>query len=480
MTAGIKSWGAYVPRRRLARSAIAAALAWRQQQSGTQYSGERSYGNWDEDSITMGAEAARHALADADRATIGAVQFASTTLPFADRSNAGFLGSALLLNEQIRTQDLTGSQRTGTSALLAALEAGAAYPTLLVAADRRRTRAGSGEEFAYGDGACALVVTNEDPVAVFLGGESHAADLVDHYRETTADHDYALEERWVRSEGYLKLIPSAVAALLARLELSADAIAHFVLAAPAGVARAVAKQIGIGAERVRDAELSRIGHTGTAHPLVMLGATLDAASAGETVLLVGFGQGVDVLAFRVDAAIGRSASRGGVAASINAGITDTAYVRFLAHGGALSMDAGMRAERDARTAHSVHYRKSREVNAFVGGRCTACGTVQFPKSRACVAPDCRRFDTQIDHPLAETRGRVKTYTEDWLAYTPSPPLQYGNVAFLEGGNAFIEFTDVDPGELAVGAEVRFVLRIRDVDRVRGFHRYFWKATPVRT
>jgi uncharacterized OB-fold protein len=96
-----------------------------------------------------------------------------------------------------------------------------------------------------------------------------------------------------------------------------------------------------------------------------------------------------------------------------------------------------------------------------------------------VNPACRAFDTQAEHRLAELPGRVKTFTEDWLAYTPSPPHVYGNVELEGGGNVFMEFTDVAAGELAVGAALRFVFRVKDVDRVRGFRRYFWKATLVR-
>ena len=82
-------------------------------------------------------------------------------------------------------------------------------------------------------------------------------------------------------------------------------------------------------------------------------------------------------------------------------------------------------------------------------------------------------------PLAEKPGRVKTFTEDWLAVTRSPPHVYGNVELEGGGNVFIEFTDVRPGEVSVGLPVQFVFRIKDFDGVRGFRRYFWKATPVR-
>jgi uncharacterized OB-fold protein len=96
-----------------------------------------------------------------------------------------------------------------------------------------------------------------------------------------------------------------------------------------------------------------------------------------------------------------------------------------------------------------------------------------------VNPDCRAFDTQQPFPLAESTGKVKTYTEDWLAVTRSPPHVYGNVGLDNGANVFAEFADTPAGTLEVGTPVRFVFRIKDFDAVRGFRRYFWKATPVR-
>jgi uncharacterized OB-fold protein len=124
------------------------------------------------------------------------------------------------------------------------------------------------------------------------------------------------------------------------------------------------------------------------------------------------------------------------------------------------------------------WRKHAEVVSLAGGRCTRCGTVQFPRSRVCVQPDCRATDTQVAHRLADGAARIKTFTEDWLAYSARPPLVYGNVAFADGGNAFLEFTDFDPGEARVDAAVRFMFRLKDVDRLRGFRRYFWKAAPA--
>ena len=92
------------------------------------------------------------------------------------------------------------------------------------------------------------------------------------------------------------------------------------------------------------------------------------------------------------------------------------------------------------------WRKSRQVTGFVGGRCSACQTAQFPKSRVCVNPACRKTDTQEDLRLADLLGRVKSFTEDWQAYAASPPAMYGNVEFAGGGNLLMEITDAGPGK----------------------------------
>jgi hypothetical protein len=44
----------------------------------------------------------------------------------------------------------------------------------------------------------------------------------------------------------------------------------------------------------------------------------------------------------------------------------------------------------------------------------------------------------------------------------------------------MEFTDTDQEELHSSLSVRMVYRIKEFDAKRGFRRYFWKATPVRS
>jgi 3-hydroxy-3-methylglutaryl CoA synthase/uncharacterized OB-fold protein len=479
MPTGISSWGAYLPRARLSRAAVAQALAWTSPGSGKAPRGERSYCHWDEDSLTMAVDAARDALESLGGTAVATLQFASTTPPFADRSNAGVIAAALALPDTARAQDVSGSQRAATGALLTALDATGGGARLVIGSDRRAARPGSPQELAFGHGAAALCIDDRALAAEFLGAESLQVDLVDHYRASGSAFDYTLEERWLRDEGHLELVPQAIARLLTRLDLAAADIRHFVFPATTAAAQRIARAAGIAMEAVRDGLTDRCGDIGTGHALLLLGAVLEAAAPGELVLVIGFGQGVDALLFRTSETLAQARPKRGVAGSLAAGVTDDAYVRYLSHTGGLELDWGMRAERDNRTAQSAFYRRQRDLTGFFGGRCTRCGTVQFPRSRACVNPDCRSFDTQDEYRLADEPGSVKSFTEDWLAYSPSPPFIYGNVAFASGGNLFAEFTDTAAGEVAIGAAVRFVFRIKDQDRLRGFRRYFWKATLAR-
>jgi 3-hydroxy-3-methylglutaryl CoA synthase/uncharacterized OB-fold protein len=478
---GIAAWGACIPRLRLARSTIGAAMGWANRGLAAAR-GERSMCSWDEDSLTMAVEAARDALPSTQlRAELRQVTLASTTLPFADRGNATVLATALGLAAGTLAQDASGSQRAGTSALAQALAvcgAAGARPALVVAADRRLAKPGSDQEAAYGHGAAAFVVTPGDGVAKLLAARHVAADFVDHYRASTEPFDYTLEERWTREAGWFELVPETLKTLLEDAGLAPGDVSHVVISAPAAVAKRVAVLVGLREETLAETLAGRCGDTGCGHPLLMLGAVLERAAPGDRVLVVGFGQGVDALLLGVTDAIRGARPPRGVEGCLADRREETSYTRFLSHCGLLPVDFGMRSERDNRTAMTVLWRKREGITGFTGGRCRDCGTVQFPRSRVCVNPDCRRTDTQDPHRLAESAGRIKTFTEDWLAYSARPPLVYGNVAFEEGGNAFIEFADFEPGEAQVGMPVRFVFRLKDVDRVRGFRRYFWKAAPA--
>jgi 3-hydroxy-3-methylglutaryl CoA synthase len=471
-----------VPRLRLPRATIRDAMGWLEPGGTRAPSGARAICNWDEDALTLAVEAGRECLRGA-AAPPQAVTLVSTTLPFVDRSNATLVAAALDLAPETQTLDVTGTLRAATTALAQAAGRSDGMRTLVIAADARTARPGSAQELEFGSAAVALLVSSATPsgpqsALADIRGVAHlSADLVDHYRASGEAFDYALEERWVRDEGLAKLVPDTVRMALERAAVKSSDVQHCVLPVAPAAAQRLLRSLGLDQAQLADALREDCGDSGAAHPLLMLAAALEAAAPGDHILLVGFGQGVDALVLSVPRER-EAPPRPQLAAALARRREEGSYTRYLAHRGLLDVDFGKRAERDNRSAQSVMWRKQRQLAGFVGGRCAACGTVQFPKSRVCVNPACRHTDTQADFRLAELAGRVKTFTEDWQAFAPRPPAIYGNVEFEGGGNLLMELTDTEAGEARIGMPVRFVFRLKDVDNLRAFRRYFWKATGV--
>ena len=265
--------------------------------------GERSFCNWDEDSVSMAVEASRDCLKGLDKSKVDAHFLCSTTLPFSDRLCAGIAKTALNLRDDLLTEDFTNSLRCGTSALLTAFDvvkAGEKRQVLVTASDKREAKAGYFYEMWFGDGAASVLVGDTDVIAEFVGGYSVSYDFIDHYRGSDRKYDYMWEERWVRDEGYSKIIPEAVTGLFKKLSITMKDVDTLVFPCFFKTEhRNIAKALGATADKVVDNLHEVCGETGAAHPLVMLAYALDQAKPGDGILLAGFGQGCDALYFRV-------------------------------------------------------------------------------------------------------------------------------------------------------------------------------------
>ena len=144
--AGIVSYGGYVPRYRLERKKIFKAMGWMDPSTAGSMKGEKAVANFDEDGITMAVAAGLASIKGTDRSTIEGVYFASTTMPYKERLNAGIVTAALGLNEKVRSADFSGGLKAGTTALISALEgakAGTLKKTVVCASDCRLGRPAS-------------------------------------------------------------------------------------------------------------------------------------------------------------------------------------------------------------------------------------------------------------------------------------------------------------------------------------------------
>ncbi|HVM64671.1 MAG TPA: OB-fold domain-containing protein [Acidimicrobiales bacterium] len=459
---GILALGGYVPFRRLDRRAIAAV-------AGTGGgSGTRSVASYDEDTTTMGFEAARNALRASPGAPVRALWFATTTPAYADRTNATAVHAALRLDRDVVAADAAGAVRSSVAALRGALMS--TEPALVVASDLRTGLPGSADEAARGDGAAAIAVgdgTDGEVLAEYIGGGSATEEFLDRWRAPGEVRSRLWEERF--GEGrYTALGEEAWERALKATGVTG--VDHLVVVSTHARATAtLSKRLAGPTTTVADTLAATVGHTGAAHPLLVLTHVLeDHARVGQVVALVSLADGADVLLFRVRRTPQPVRS---VAAQVAAG-GPIGYGKYLSWRGMLTVEPPRRPE-PARVSASAAGRSVEWKFGFVGSRDKTTGGVRMPPA----VPGADPGEEWEPAPMADAQGTVATYTIDRLAYSPSPPVMFAVVDFDGGGRLPVELTDADPDEVAVGMRVEPTFR--RLSSADGIHNYFWKARPVR-
>ncbi len=445
--------------------------------------GERSMCNHDEDSLTMAVAAARDCLTGMDKRQIDGSYLCSTTLPFADRQNAGILKTALNLRDDMITADFTSSLRAGTTGLLTALEVaqGGSRKT-----DPRLRRRQAGDASRPTSTRCGSATARppsssgaKDVIAEFKGSYTVSYDFVDHYRGAGKAYDYMWEERWLREEAYSKFIPEAVGGLMKKLGITMDDVQKVVFPCLFKAEhRAIAKTLGAAPEKVIDTDARGLrGDGGGPSPAhVRRGPRTGKARRRDPPRRIRPGVRRPLLQGR------RRRSRNSPPAPASRAPWKTRrridnYMKFLKFRNLIDPEMGIRAEAPTQTAMTVLWRKRKMLTGLVGGRCRDCGTPQYPQMDICVNPKCNHVDTQDDYEFADRTARIKTFTGDLLAVSVDPPNIYGMVQFDEGGRFMADFTDCELSDCKVGLPVKMVFRRRFTDNERGFTGYFWKAVP---
>lgn len=478
---GIVAYGGYIPRLRLERASIAQAHSWFNPALSGLGKGQRAMAGWDEDVITMAVAAARDCLTGTADLIPESLLLASTSHVFKDRQDSVVVKEALNLQDDLYTLDISGSRKAGTSALKGALELArnSTAPVLCIGAEKMRVKPASEAEFMVGDGAAAIMLGRQNVLAEFIGAHSVASDFVDSFRQQDSEFDYAWESRWVRDIGYGEIAPTAIRDALEKFNISVDDIDHLVLPiSMRGADRLVARKTGLDQSKIYLDLHPRMGNAGAAQSLIALNHCLEFAKPGEIIMLLGFGQGCDVLLFKCTEAIKSFTPGRGVEGALQQGVSEANYFKYLAFNNLLPIETGMRAEMDQKTSLTALYRDRKAIHGLVGGRCTETGTVQFPKSRISVNQQHKTKDTQEDYCFADVPAKIFSFTSDHLTYSIDPPSYYGCIEFEGGGRMMADFAEMEPEYARVGQAMRMEFRIKAVDQQRGFTRYFWKAVPV--
>src|SRR5438067_2304506 len=177
-----------------------------------------------------------------------------------------------------------------------------------------------------------------------------------------------------------------------------------------------------------------LGDTGAVQPLLMLAAALERAKAGDLILVVGYGDGADAVVLRATGAA--IPADHGVARQIEVKRTLPSYGRYA------RFRKLVRKETVATESSSpvILWRDRKQLLPLYGGRCARCGTVQFPKHRICV--ECADANGLEEVRLAR-RGRLFTFTNDYLTESPDPPVTHAVVELDGGGRLYVQLTDCE-------------------------------------
>lgn len=461
---GILSFGAYLPYRRLDRGAIAPVTG----KGGGK--GTRTVASYDQDTTAMGVEAARVALSATEGLPDPAALWFATGHPaYADKTNATAIHAALGLDPSAQAFDVSGPARSSLGALEAAL--GGAAPALVLGSDMVTGLPGSADEAAGGDAAAAVLIgsdTDGDLLAEQIGSATVTEEFLDRWRDPGDQHGQTWEERF--GEGrYLDAGVRAWDAALASAGLRSDQVDLAVVIGPhvragVGLGRKLGLEGQLAAATLAAALPGQVGFTGTAHPLLALGALLEDAEPEKILGVICLGDGADVGLWRTADALAASCPAWPMGSQLSAG-GPVPYGTYLAWRGYLPVDPPRRPTPSRPSAPAAT--RSREWKFGFVGSTGPDGTIHLPPSA---------LDREAV-PMADATGTVVTFTIDKLAYSPSPPVVFAVVDFDGGGRLPVELTDVDADEVQIGDRVE--MTFRKLFTADGIHNYFWKARPIR-
>jgi 3-hydroxy-3-methylglutaryl CoA synthase len=465
---GIKAFGAYVPRYRLGKDT-----------AGWGSSSEKAVANFDEDSVTMAVAAGMNCLKGVDRGAIDGILFATTSPPYAEKQCAAIIATALDLRRDIFAADITGVLRAGTTALkmgMDSVSAGSARQVLVIASDARLATPRGEMERNLGDGAGAVLLAQDGVAATIEGVHSITENMLDMWRSQGDSFVRSWEDRFMNEEGLERILPDAVGGFMQKYDLTPKDFSKVAFYSPDARRHSqLGRRMGLAPEQMQDPLFGKVGNTGAAYPLMLLISALEESADGDLLLTASYGDGSDVLSFRVNEGIEALRDRLGVSRQVESKAVLPSYETYARWRDVWTSDAAARRPAPASPSVTALWRESDQNIRLYGARCNQCGSIQYPPQRVCTI--CQVKDDSEPFRLSDQRGTVFTYSMDYLASTTDTPLVITVVNFECGGRMLCMMTDRELDELQVGMPVQ--MSFRKLRVVNGIHNYYWKSTPVR-
>ena len=229
----------------------------------------------------------------------------------------------------------------------------------------------------------------------------------------------------------------------------------------------MAKRLGFDPQsQVQDPLFGKMGNTGAAYPLMLLIAALEEAKPGDKILVASYGDGADAYFVEVTSEIARLGPRRGVKGYLESKrIRSNVGVR----------GAAMRGLDGPPPSISARWREREEIDRLHGVKCKTCGLVQYPPQRVCTR--CHSKDNWESVRLSDKKGKIFTFSLDYLIPGVDSPLAITIIDFEGGGRGMFMMTDRELDEVRCEAPVE--MSFRKLRSSGGVHNYYWKVIPPR-
>ncbi|HUV25641.1 MAG TPA: hydroxymethylglutaryl-CoA synthase [Methanomassiliicoccales archaeon] len=306
MDIGIVSYGAYIPRYRIAPQEI--GKVW-----GTD--GEalsrgllifsKSVPSPDEDVITISVEAARNMMkrVSIDPQEIGAIYVGSESHPYAVKPSGTIVAEAIEASPNLTVADFEFACKAGTAAIQACMGlvgSGMVKYGVAIGADTSQGAPGDPLEYSASAGGAAFLIGSHKLIAKINHTCSYTTDTPDFWRREGQPYP-SHEGRFTGEPAYFKHIIANAKSLMEMAGSKPDDYDYAIFHQPNGkFPMRVAKQLGFSEEQIEVGLLTPfIGNTYSGCVPLGLSAILDVAKPNERILAIAYGSGAGTDAFDI-------------------------------------------------------------------------------------------------------------------------------------------------------------------------------------
>ncbi|MDX1521712.1 MAG: hydroxymethylglutaryl-CoA synthase [Anaerolineae bacterium] len=297
---GIVGYGSYIPLYRIPAKEIARVWG----KNGGVPITEKAVPGPDEDTMTIGLEAARNALArgQINPQEIGAVWVGSESHPYAVKPTSTIIAEAIGATPNTQAADWQFACKAGSETVQAAIGfvgSGMTRYAMGIGADTAQGRPGDALEYTAAAGGAAFIVgPAEESLATFEASYSYVTDTPDFWRRPTT-HYPSHGQRFTGEPAFFQHVTAATEQMLSQMDRTAQDYDYVVFHQPnKKFPERVATDLGFQkAQWVTGLLAPVVGNTYAGASLLGLTAVLDIAKPGDKILCVSFGSGAGSDAF---------------------------------------------------------------------------------------------------------------------------------------------------------------------------------------